>query len=145
MTKALSDKLEKVISELHKQDHIIAIYLFGSYAVGCNRPNSDVDIAVLLKTVKDSYLEERLELMAKVADIMRTDNLDLVILNDAPYGLAYRIIKDGSLLYLNDEARSQYIYYKTRIIDRYFDYQPVQRLFSAALSKRIKGGNFGGR
>lgn len=142
----LNDRLEKAVSELEKQKEIVAIYLFGSYASGRNRPTSDVDLAVLLKTIaKEQYLEKRLDIMAKLTGIIQIDDLDLIVLNEAPAGLAYRIISEGRLLYLRNKDRDKFVNFKARVFDRYLDYLPVQKMFSAALGRRIREGKFGGR
>jgi hypothetical protein len=52
----------------------------------------------------------------------------LVVLNDAPPGLTYRIFKDGTPLLIRDAAA-----YKSRLaraILEYLDFRPVEELFT---------------
>lgn len=139
--------IQKFIDNNKDRGEMTAFYLFGSYANGMQTTLSDVDLAVLLdKAVgPEQYLTERLRLMGELSVILGTDKLELVILNEVPPNLAYRVIKDGELLYVRDEAASQLIDFKVRTMDRYFDYQPVQRLFSEGLARRTRDGVFGGR
>ena len=139
--------IQKFIDNNKDRGEMTAFYLFGSYANGMQTTLSDVDLAVLLdKAVgPEQYLTERLRLMGELSVILGTDKLELVILNDVPPNLAYRVIKYGELLYVRDEAASQLIDFKVRTMDRYFDYQPVQRLFSEGLARRTRDGVFGGR
>ena len=134
------------MSQQNLKKEEISAFIFGSYAAGRPRPTSDVDVAILLSTpIRETYLEKRLSLMAEIAIVIGTDNLDVLILNEAPASLAYRVLKEGQLLYLKKGAEKQLVKFKAQTFDRYCDYQPVQRFFSAALERRIKEGSFGGR
>ncbi|MDD2433529.1 MAG: nucleotidyltransferase domain-containing protein [Clostridia bacterium] len=44
----LEKRLANVVTEFEKREEISAFYLFGSYAAGCPKPTSDVDLAILL-------------------------------------------------------------------------------------------------
>jgi predicted nucleotidyltransferase len=140
-------KLQKFKDRISLNRQVTALYLFGSYATGKSTPLSDVDLAVLLdeSVDKEDYLKERLRLMGEASAALRMDAVELVILNELPPALAYRVIKDGELLYSRDEAKKQLINFKVKIMDRYFDFQPVQRLFSESLARRTREGDFGGR
>ncbi len=143
----LTRRIKSFIDQLCKDNRLISVYLFGSYALGRQTHISDVDVAVLLdKTVKlDAYFDIRLSLMAELSRALETDKVDLVILNESPYALAYRVIRDGQLLFMKEGAGDQHISFKERTLDRYFDYQPVYELFSGALLRRLREGSFGGR
>lgn len=145
--KELISKLEKFIERIKNSDYIIAFYLFGSYAAGRQNPLSDIDLAMLFdeSVDKKDYLIERLKLMGEVSAILGMDAVELVVLNELPPGLAYRVIKDGELLFIREEAKRQLVNFKVRTMDRYFDFQPVQRMFSEALARRTREGGFGGR
>ena len=139
--------IRKFIDKNKDRGEMSAFYLFGSYAKGMQTTLSDVDLAVLLdKAVgPEQYLAERLRLMGELSVILGTDMFELVVLNEIPPNFAYRVIKDGELLYVRDEAASQLVDFKVRTMDRYFDFLPVQRLFSEGLAKRTREGVFGGR
>ena len=143
----LDEKIKKAVSEIKSKKQIVAFYLFGSYAAGRPTPLSDIDIAVLFDNTikKDNLFDEKLCLLVELSIIFGTDNLDLVILNEAPAGLGYRIIKNGKLLFLRNEAKEQFICFKARLLDRYCDYRPVQDFFAKGITKRIREGSFGGR
>jgi predicted nucleotidyltransferase len=143
----LLDKLKDFIETVKENKIILAVYLFGSYAAGRQTLLSDVDIAVLFfRTIKpEQILSERLRLLGELSIILGRDDIDLVVLNEAPPALGYRVIKDGQLLYTRDGAKSQLIDYQVRVMNLYFDYLPTQKIFSDGLARRLKGGNFGGR
>jgi len=140
-------KLEQAVEIVSGLKEIVAFYLFGSYAMGRPTPLSDIDLAVLFdcSVDKNMFFTKKLQLMGDLSTILGTDGIDLVILNEAPPGLGYRVIKDGRLLYSKDEDKDQLVAFKVRALDRYFDFQPVQKVFSEGLARRIKEGSFGGR
>lgn len=143
----LVERLQMFIERNESCGKIVAFYLFGSYATGRQTPISDIDLAVLLdKSVRrEQYLNERLELMGKLSVILGNVAFDLVVLNEVPASLAYRVIRDGELLYIREEAKSQLVNFKVTTMDRYFDFRPAQKIFSEGLARRMKEGVFGGR
>ncbi len=140
-------RLQKFVDIIKHDGQIIALYLFGSYAFGRPTPLSDVDIAVLFdKSVeRERYLPERLRLMGELSTILGTDRVELVVLNEAPPGLGYRVIRDGELLFTKNDTKNQLVDFKVKIMDRYFDFQPAQKIFSEGIARRIREGSFGGR
>lgn len=85
---------------------LIAAYLFGSHAEDRAHRESDVDIGLLLDrrehATSAARFEERLRLAARLAAALGRSDLDLVILNDAPPGLARRIVLDGRRIVCSD-------------------------------------------
>ncbi len=128
---------------LEKDSDIIAAYIFGSYATGNINPLSDVDIAVLLnkKICVSSYFDKRLDLFTMASNILKTDELDIVILNEASLILAHRVFKLGRLLFCKDDL--QRVRFQTSIIDKYLDTEPLRKQGYDLLLKRIKEGKFG--
>lgn len=128
-------------------NNIIALYLFGSYATGKASNLSDVDVALLLDeaVANSDYLSRKLLLLADLSSCLDIERVDVVILNEAPPELAYNVIRDGELLFENQDRRGQLVSFKARTFDRYFDYLPVKKIFSEALSKRIREGRYGGQ
>ncbi len=78
------------------QEDVVAAYLFGSRAEGRARPQSDVDIAVLLADTLDSEtrLFRRLRLGADLEKLLGCP-VDLVVLNDAPIRLKHQVLAHG--------------------------------------------------
>ena len=91
MANARSEELTAdLAARLEAEPDIAVAYLFGSRARGNARPNSDVDVAVLLDGGVDTH-RRQLDLMATLGA-----NVDLVILNDAPPALGYRVLRMAS-------------------------------------------------
>lgn len=95
-----SDILQRLnlLEALFAEDRRVAFaYLFGGLAAGRQRPLSDVDIAVYLDGCEDKA-EAKLSLIGSLSDTLQTDEIDLVILNDAPISLVGRVLRNKRLL-----------------------------------------------
>jgi hypothetical protein len=51
-------------------------------------------------------------------------DVDIVVLDEAPPGLAYRVFRDGKVLLLRD--RAALVSRKARAILEYLDYKPIE-------------------
>ena len=66
-------------------------YLFGSMSIGRPTPRSDVDLAIHLAAGSDAH-NVRLDVTRAAARHLRTDAVDVVVLNSASTSLAGRIL-----------------------------------------------------
>lgn len=86
---------------------LVAAYLFGSRREGREHADSDIDIGVWLgrdgahATVAGRF-QSALRLGAWVQAELRDPRVDLVVLDDAPPGLAARVATTGVLLHCAD-------------------------------------------
>lgn len=110
-----------------KELGIIAVYLFGSRASGRAGALSDYDIGVLLNknTPVEKFLDAKLNLMQIFSDYFKTNNIDIVILNDAPSLLAMNIIEEGRVLF--DFVREGRINFETKTTMKYLDRLPYEQ------------------
>jgi uncharacterized protein len=78
---------------------IVSVYLFGSQASGRAHRQSDVDLAVLLRwehyPAQRERFEERVRLSSDLGAALGRNDIDVVILNDAPPHLGARIVTAG--------------------------------------------------
>jgi predicted nucleotidyltransferase len=81
----------------------ISAYLFGSHAEHRAHRESDVDVAFFLDRAAhpgaEARFRERVRLSAWLGAELRASVVDVVILNDAPPGLASRIVTKGIAVY----------------------------------------------
>jgi predicted nucleotidyltransferase len=86
---------------------VVAVYLFGSYAQGRARTDSDVDLGILLDPGvhhdREQRFAARLEVLAHVGGRLGAP-ADVVILNDAPPLLGREIVTDGIAVRVYDKA-----------------------------------------
>ena len=134
------DKKEKVREFLNKQKHVKLAYLFGSVAEGKEGKLSDVDIAVFLdeSLSKKERFDLQLKLISGLTGILKTDRIDLIIMNDAPLLLKYNIIKHGKILKDNIETR---VKVESRILSDYLDMKYyIDRHTDLAIERIAKKG-----
>lgn len=90
---------------LQAEGGIVSAYLFGSRAEGRERRESDLDVGVLLDRSRygtaAARFTERVRLSALLGAKLGLP-VDVVVLNDAPPGLARRIVTQGKPILVRD-------------------------------------------
>ena len=114
---------------------VSAAYVFGSVAAGRARPDSDLDVAVLLdpRVPRDDALTRRLQIMAELGAALGRSNVDVVILNDAPTLLAHRVLSRGRLVF--ERSAATRVRFQVRTAARYLDLVPVLETHIRALKR----------
>lgn len=96
-------------------------YFFGSKAKGGSGPLSDYDFAVFLdEKNKEKMFEIKFALADKISRLLKTDKVDVVILNitESPE-IKYNIIQEGKLIYEKTPFR---VLIEPKILNEYFDF-----------------------
>lgn len=141
-------KLEKetLISRLadffRSQEYVELAYLFGSHAKGKSGPLSDIDVGVYLsrKLDKKERFEKRLELISLLSTLLQTSNLDLVVMNDSPPVLNFKVIEPNCLIFeKNHDLRVEVEVY---IMSRYYDRKHHEDFLNREFVKRFKKRGF---
>jgi hypothetical protein len=78
-----------------------------------------VDIALYL-TEKVSFAEKKLEILGNLVNILRTDEIDLVVLNKAPLTLRMKILENKKIIV--DKAPFLRHQYESLTMRKYFDF-----------------------
>ncbi len=136
---------EKIRGILREKKAIGFAYLFGSYSTGTTHRDSDVDIAVHLterEKLKDS-LRWRLRLMAEISSELRMNDVDVVVLNEAPLVLRYEIVSSGKII-VNTVPGSE-LEFRLRTMKEYFDTAPMRDMFRRVMKKKIREGTYLGQ
>jgi predicted nucleotidyltransferase len=102
----VSAELQRAAQRLAEDDRVLAVWAFGSQASGTAGPSSDVDLAVLLD-VRALGLADELRLRARAVEALRRDDIDLVVLNQAPPLLRYEVLAGGTLLFCRNQEAVQ--------------------------------------
>jgi len=126
-----------------ERDGVVAAMLFGSQALDSAGPLSDVDISVWADPGLDraERFDLRLELIGAATGALRTEEVDLVVLNDAPPLLRHRALRDSVRL-VDRDPRCR-IRLETRAILDYLDTKPLREVLGAAALSRLSEGRFG--
>ena len=88
-------KIPAAVAKIAEDKSVIALYTFGSLAESNLRPLSDVDFAVLLSESLDRQerFSKSIDLIGILNQTLKTDEVDLLILNDDPLRFAYNVLK----------------------------------------------------
>lgn len=115
-------------------------YLFGSYGERRETPLSDVDIAVFLldNIPRAKYFDLRLKMMSDVSHLLRTDEIDLIILNEGNICLAYHAVSTREVLFERDP--NSRIEFETRTLDRYLDMKPFRQVQQQYFLRQVREG-----
>jgi uncharacterized protein len=108
---------------LQARQDVAFAYLFGSVARGSATHLSDIDIAIYL-TVQE-FAEKRMKILGDLIDILKTDNIDLVILNTAPLSLKSKIIQTKKILAENNPLMRHD--FESHTLRAYFDFSKLEK------------------
>ena len=107
--------------------------VFGSSVRGTAHARSDVDVALGFGHGRRPAARELGAIVSRLEEVAgRT--VDVVVLDDAPPGLAYRIFRDGVAVLVRD--RAALVERKARAILEYLDYRPIEEALSKAVLAR---------
>jgi uncharacterized protein len=110
-------KIDLLSETLKDEPNIIFMYLFGGLLNKRPNPLSDVDIAVYLKSTKNF---DYLDAFSRITDMLDTDEVDLVVLNNTPISLAGRILQNRKVLIDNNPFLRHR--YESLTLREYFDF-----------------------
>jgi predicted nucleotidyltransferase len=128
---------DRIRTILESDPRIAYAIVFGSIARGTAHAHSDVDVAVgLCAGVRLSALDVG-DLIAQLESAVRRD-VDLVLLHEAPPALAYRVFRDGRVLFERDRAAR--VERQTRAILEHLDFKPIEDLFTRAVLRAGRRG-----
>lgn len=120
---------QRIVNTCATAPGVIAVYLFGSVARGTARPESDVDVAVLIDHAPSPRLGGPRFTLEGDLERALGRRVDLVLLNDAPVDLRARILRDGRLLL--DRVPAARIAFEVRTRNEAFDIAPILAVYRA--------------
>ncbi|MFH1112108.1 MAG: nucleotidyltransferase domain-containing protein [Patescibacteria group bacterium] len=118
------------IAKIAKKFQLKLIVLFGSFANGKHRKDSDLDIAVLGS--REVFFNEQVSLTNELTLIFN-QNVDLSVLNRANPLLLFQVSKNPILLY---GRREDFLKFKLHAFNAYNDYAPYFEM-EKNLNKKI--------
>jgi len=117
------ERVYRVITLVSDDQDVLALYLFGSGARNRLQPLSDLDFGILLvkRLGKKQRFEKQIDLIGRFNDFFGTDEIDLVVLNDAPPRFSFNILKYGNLLFFRD--KKTIIDFREQVLKYYLDFK----------------------
>ena len=93
---------KKIVNYFKDKNEVVAVYLFGSYARGKEKPFSDIDIGIIFKkSERKKNLEEVDRYLPGLSRALRRD-AHLVIMNSAGEELLKQVFMKGKCLLVRD-------------------------------------------
>lgn len=126
--------IEVNIQKLVNEFNISLIYVFGSYAKGTNKENSDLDIGILIDGSTPPMT--RLSILNEIVGILDREDIDLIILNEADEVLKFQVIKYGKLIYEKDPT--QRVLFEARTMSEYMDMEHFRNTRNKYIDIRLK-------
>jgi predicted nucleotidyltransferase len=117
-------KIKNIQDAFSKYPEVKLAYFFGSRARKDAGLISDYDFAIYIDTQdKKRMFDIKIELLNQLAQILKTDNIDIVILNicESPE-LKFNIIKEGNLIFEREPFK---ILIEPKILNEYFDFHAM--------------------
>ncbi len=117
------------------KDEIRMAYLFGS-ALNKTNPN-DIDIAIYLNPqtfIQDDFFQYQSVLIAELVGLLKFNNVDLSILNNAGPVLCMEVLREGLLIIAKDD--DERVLLENRIRQQYIDTKPLRKIKHLYLSER---------
>jgi len=137
---AAGDLRGRLARGLRAEPAVRLAWLFGSRARGAARPDSDIDVAVLVDDAcaagPGAVKATLFQLIGALGRAVRSDRLDLVLLNRAPPLLRHRVVRDGVLLHARSEAER--VRFVRRTLREYLDFEPRLRAQTRLRIRRLK-------
>jgi predicted nucleotidyltransferase len=133
------------LAHAFNREGVVAAMLIGSQARGNPGPLSDIDVAYWYEPAldRDARRDLRLELIGAAEEALRTPEIDVVPLNEAPPLMQQRSIRDAVRLVERD--RDERVRLEARAIIDFLDTQPLRDEMARGLRHRIEEGRFGRR
>lgn len=129
----LDQKTKTIIIDYFKdKPEVAVVYLYGSQARGDARPDSDIDLAVLVMDKKNLYHYD--------SDLSKLTGKDFEIqdLQACRVDFAHRVICEGEILLSNNEKSR--ILFEEKTIRNYFDIKPFLDEYYKSVSRIAKKG-----
>ncbi|MCL7413191.1 MAG: nucleotidyltransferase domain-containing protein [ANME-2 cluster archaeon] len=132
------EHVAQILEEFFKHlEYVGLAYLFGSTARANDGKLSDIDIAVYLNNglSKQEQNQKRLELISGLSTLLKSDRIDLVIMNHAPPVLNFEVIKVNMPVYVRD--RDVKLDVEQKIMSRYLDRKHHEDFLNRSFLTRV--------
>jgi len=126
---------DAIVAVLRQEPRVVYALVFGSRARGDARADSDIDLAV---GVSSPFATRDIgDLVGRLEDASGL-TVDLVLLDEAPPALAYRVFRDGVVILERD--RAALVARKAKAVLEYLDFKPIEDLCVAGALAAARRG-----
>lgn len=123
----------KLAQVFTRHPEVMAVYLFGSYAEGRERPDSDIDLAIL-----PANSDARKHKLNVLSDLVEAgyENVDLVYLDTDDVVVRHQAVRLNQVIYHTPAFKRGETY--SRIVREYLDFRPYLEVQKQALKRRLQ-------
>lgn len=120
-----------------KEESVELAYLFGSVAEHTAGPLSDVDIGVYLSETltEKERIYKRIDLINELSNLLKSDKLDFIVINDASPVLRFEIIRPNVTIFSRNENLRVDV--ECRIMSEYLDWKFYEDRLNRHFLERI--------
>jgi len=135
-------RLQQLRVALENDSTVAAAYLFGSQARGTATGASDLDIGILFHSGIEAsrHFDLRLQLITRIMAVLKTENVDVVVLNDSTLYLTHEVVSHGKLL-LEKDHRQRAAFEADRV-GRFLDFKPFLAVQVRAVKEHLSKGTY---
>jgi hypothetical protein len=139
----VDDAARERLARALDSDGVVAAMLIGSQARGTAGPLSDIDVAYWYDPAlnRDESWDLRLALIGAAEETLKTGEIDMVPLNEAPPLIQQRSIRDAVRLIERD--RDERVRLETRAVLDYLDTEPLRVALRHRLKRLFEEDRFG--
>lgn len=134
-----ADRLRALAEAFAADPRVRFAYLFGSVAAGTARPDSDLDLAVSVEP-RGSLLDDA-RLHDAPARAAGREDVDLVVLEDAPLWMQFRVVAGHPVFSRDDVGR---VRFRASVEQRFLDFRPYHDSYLHAVRDRARAGGLSG-
>jgi len=115
------EMLEKLLARVRQDEDVLAAFLFGSVVRGEQTHFSDTDLCIVLAPKPLPF--EPAALSRKRLDYLKDFSFDIQIFQQLPIYVRRRVLKEGRILFIRDEARLYELAFRTA--QAFEDFRPI--------------------
>ena len=121
-----SKKYLSFLKEVKKSKDVLAVIVFGSYALETQNENSDLDICIITnKAICELDLDYPL----------KDEGFDVLFFKNLPESLKYRILIEGNLVYVSDLNKFKDL--KRAVLKEYFGFEFRRNYYQKRLLESV--------
>ena len=141
---SVSDTVEEDLQGFFaERSEVLLVYLFGSYLRRTDRPFHDIDVAVYVSPQQLHRLNHEpygylAFLISQLAHLLKSNCVDVAILNNAPPLLQREVVSKGKLIFRRSEPDR--IRFEIGALTRYVDTAHLRNIKRLYMKRRIEKG-----
>lgn len=131
--------IEKIAKYFSRKPQVIAVYLYGSFAKGEAKKDSDIDLGVVLgkKGRPRAFRIPQVIFSQELSKLLR-EKVEVQDLSASSLEFSHRVLSEGKLIFCRDHAKR--IDFETMVVRKYFDLKPYFEEYYHYLSQIAKKG-----